>query len=358
MTGGIYVHIPFCRSRCAYCSFYSISTGKLPKTAEFGTAIIAHLDSFGKIDPFPVNSVYFGGGTPSLFPATFFSRILDMLSQRFSLTKEVEVTIEMNPEDADTQYLTSLKQAGINRISIGVQSADDQILKTLNRRHSAETAILAIKNARSEFQNVSCDLIIGVKGESEDEKKILRQLPLTELSHISVYMLDGEKNRPFSATDDHTANLYLKLCDFLEYSGFHQYEISNFARQGMESVHNRHYWKGDPYIGLGPSAHSLLYPFRIWDHSGIKRFLSGDFRRGKMKYNRKMFVSEMLMLGLRLREGIKAADFSARFGTDLFREFGWLCDRFPGYVIRDKAGIRLSRPGMLVSNEIFQELLQ
>ncbi len=360
MNGGIYIHVPFCRSRCAYCSFYSISTAAFHlDVPEFTAALTAHLDSFGEQESsFTVNSIYFGGGTPSLLPASFFAEFIERLSKRFSFAEKPEITIELNPEDAKPDYLRSLKQAGLNRISIGIQSTDDGILKTLNRTHSVGTAILAVENTMSVFQNVSCDLIIGVKDESEDEERILQPLPLTKLSHLSVYMLDGKKNRWLSEADDHTANLYLKICDFLERSGLIQYEISNFARPGMESVHNLHYWMGDPYIGVGPSAHSFLYPFRIWDHSGLTRFMSGDFKRGEMKYEKEMFVREMVMLGLRLRSGIKHADFSSRFGIDFFREFEWLSNKFPGFVIRDDTGISLSRQGMLLSNEIFQELIR
>ncbi len=357
MNGGIYVHVPFCRSRCRYCSFYSVSGSSVPETDEFSTALIHHFHSFQLPVSIVFNSLYFGGGTPSMMPASFFAETLDRLSGMLRISKTPEITVEMNPEDISTDYLKSLKSAGINRVSIGVQSTNNIILKKLGRSHTARKAIKGIQQARSVFNNVSCDLIIGIEGEDIFADMIMNSLPVSALSHLSLYMLDGEKNRHLAAADDHTADLYLDLCDFLEGVGLRQYEISNFALPGMESVHNLHYWTGNPYIGLGPSAHSFLYPFRMWDQSGLKRFMKGEFRRGQLEYDRNKFVREMVMLALRLRQGAEQHEFKTRYNISLLREFGWLAEKFPGFVILDKTGISLSREGMLVSNEIFQELV-
>ncbi|NOY23785.1 MAG: coproporphyrinogen III oxidase family protein [Acidobacteria bacterium] len=357
MNGGIYVHIPFCQSRCRYCSFYSITGRNFPDSGEYARAIISHLNSFEMMEPIDVSTIYFGGGTPSLMPASFFSEVIEGVSASVSLTENLEISIEMNPEDVVPDYLGSLKQAGINRVSIGVQSTDDSILRKLNRTHDAKQAVSAVLTARSIFTNVSCDVIIGIEGEANEGNRILKTLPFGELSHLSLYMLDGAKNNHLAAESDHTADLYMELCRQLENHGLKQYEISNFARPNMESIHNLHYWKGDPYIGLGPSGHSLLYPFRIWDHSGLDRFMKGQFRKGRMKYDKKTFVREMVMLALRLRKGARQEDFKERYGIDLLMEFGWLCSKFPGFVRCDGEGISLSRKGMLVSNEIFQELV-
>jgi len=358
MNGGIYIHVPFCRSRCAYCSFYSVTGTEMPDAGEYARAIINRLSSFEIPESIKFNSLYFGGGTPSIMPASFFGEMIEKISQSVPLTEDLEITVEMNPEDVLPDYLNSLKQVGINRISIGVQSTDDSVLQKLNRSHTSEQAVSAILTAAKFFSNVSCDLIIGITGESEMASNILNKLPIAELSHLSLYMLDGKKNDRLAAESDHTADLYMKLCGRLENYGLKQYEISNFAREGMESVHNLHYWRGNPYIGLGPSAHSLLYPFRIWDHSGLDRFLKGEFKSGRMEYSKSLFVKEMVMLALRLCEGARQADFKKRYGIDLLREFGWLCSKFPEFVRCDGNGISLSRKGMLVSNEIFQELVQ
>lgn len=358
MNGGIYIHVPFCRSRCAYCSFYTFTGGNFPDSGEYARAIKHHLSSFNIMEPTVFNTMYFGGGTPSLMPASFFGEMIESISQSVPLTEDLEITVEMNPEDVLPDYLNSLKQVGINRISIGVQSTDDSVLQKLNRSHTARQAVSAILTARSVFQNISCDLIIGIEGEADEGHRILKTLPLGALSHLSLYMLDGAKNKRLADAGDHTADLYIELCNELEIHGLKQYEISNFARQGMESIHNLHYWKGTPYIGLGPSAHSLLYPFRIWDHSGLDRFLKGEFKTGRTEYEKTTFIREMVMLALRLCEGARQADFKKRYGIDLLREFGWLCSKFPEFVRCNGNGISLSRKGMLVSNEIFQELLQ
>lgn len=358
MNGGVYVHVPFCRSRCAYCSFYTFTGKNFPDSGEYARAIKHHLSSFNIMEPTVFNTIYFGGGTPSLMPASFFGEMIESISQSVPLTEDLEITVEMNPEDVLPDYLNSLKQVGINRISIGVQSTDDSVLQKLNRSHTSEQAVSAILTAAKFFSNVSCDLIIGITGESEMASNILNKLPIAELSHLSLYMLDGKKNDRLAAESDHTADLYMKLCGRLENYGLKQYEISNFAREGMESVHNLHYWRGNPYIGLGPSAHSLLYPFRIWDHSGLDRFLKGEFKSGRMEYSKSLFIKEMVMLALRLCEGARQADFKKRYGIDLLKEFSWLCSKFPEFVRCDRNGISLSRKGMLVSNEIFQELVQ
>ncbi|NOZ12837.1 MAG: radical SAM family heme chaperone HemW [Acidobacteria bacterium] len=357
MNGGIYVHVPFCRSRCRYCSFYSVTGGTVPGPQEYAEALIRHFRSFQLPVPIAFNTVYFGGGTPSLMPASFFARVLDILSGMLQKNTISEITVELNPEDISTDYLKSLKSVGVNRISIGVQSTDDKILQKLGRSHTAEKAEEAVKQARSVFNNVSCDLIIGIEGEKTSADIILGSLPLAALSHLSLYMLDGEKNRKLAAGEDHTADLYMDVCVLLEEAGLSQYEISNFARAGMESVHNLHYWTGNSYIGLGPSAHSFLYPYRIWDRSGLNRFMKGEFREGREHYTRNAFVSEMVMLSLRLRRGAKQREFKERYHIDLFGRFGWLAEKFPHYVIQDQDGISLSREGMLVSNEIFQELI-
>ena len=358
MNGGVYVHVPFCRSRCAYCSFYSVARGNLPDSGKYARAIIHHLSSFNIKESKDFNTIYFGGGTPSLMPTSFFSEVIEGISQSVPLAEKLEITIEMNPEDVVPDYLKSLKQIGINRISIGVQSTDDAILQKLNRSHTANQAISAILTARSVFPNISCDLIIGIEGEADEGHRVLKDLPLEMLAHLSLYMLDGAKNKRFAADSDHTADLYIELCNELESNGLKQYEISNFARPGMESIHNLHYWNGNPYIGLGPSAHSLLYPFRIWDRSGLDRFLKGELKTGHTEYDKTDFIREMVMLALRLREGARQADFKKRYGIDLLREFQWLCSKFPEFIRCDGKGISLSRKGMLVSNEIFQELIQ
>ncbi len=357
MNGGIYVHVPFCRSRCRYCSFYSVTGKEIPNSKKYAQLIIEHLNLFEITESIEFNTIYFGGGTPSLMSASFFREVIQGVCKTVPMAGELEISIEMNPEDLIPDYLKSLKDAGINRISIGVQSTDDAILQKLNRSHNAKQAILAIHTAKSVFPNVSCDLIIGIEGESGEGYRILNSLPLEALSHLSLYMLDGVKNNHLAADADHTADLYMDICAELESCGLNQYEISNFSRQGMESVHNLHYWTGDPYIGLGPSAHSLLYPFRIWDHSGLDRFVKSDFKTGRMEYSQDVFVREMVMLALRLSKGAKQVEFENRYDIDLLEKFSWLCDKFPGFVVCKQDGMSLSRKGMLVSNEIFQELV-
>lgn len=269
----IYIHIPFCKSKCNYCSFYSIPTSELKSKQYAGllTKEIKITSEKYSLEGSHINSMYFGGGTPSIMPISFFSNLMNYIQKNFKINENAEITAEINPESGDFKKLSDLKLLGINRLSIGAQSFNDTVLKTAGRIHNKKDTYNAVSNAKKAgFENISLDLIIGLPGQTKnillsDIEQILDICP----KHISAYMLSIEKGTQFYKiynrkndagfiTDEKIAEYYEALCAILCKSGYGRYEISNFAKAGYESRHNINYWNRDEYLGLGPSASSFL----------------------------------------------------------------------------------------------------
>ena len=265
---GVYIHIPFCASKCAYCDFYSLADCEklMPK---YHSALIEHIRaSTVQLQEYFVDTVYFGGGTPSFYGARKLMEIFNELKRCGLVYKTAEVTVECNPDSMKRRDLSILLEAGVNRLSIGVQSANDDILKIIGRRHNWLQAETAMKNARIEgFENVSLDLIYGLPSQTKtDWADTLAKAIALKPEHISCYGLKLEKgtpmysykDSPFLPDDDEQADMYLYAVETLERFGYRQYEISNFAQRGKESRHNLNYWHLRDYIGFGPGAHSFL----------------------------------------------------------------------------------------------------
>jgi len=319
---GIYVHIPFCHSKCHYCNFFSLATTKYRE--EMQMAILQEIKLKHKQLPVKqVQSIYFGGGTPSLFPASFYHRFFAELKKYFRIADEAEITIEANPEDITNQYLEALPRE-INRISIGVQSFLDKELKLLGRKHSASTALNAIKliNA-SHINNLSIDFIYGIPGSTEDE---MRQnwecLNGFDIQHLSAYALTIEsgtaldylrrKERFRSATDEHYEMDYHLMRKYAKHYGFEHYEISNFAKKGFQARHNSAYWSGEPYLGLGPSAHSFTGKIRSWNISAVKSYIDaiaiGQAKTEQEELSSNDRFNELIMTGLRTAKGVSISN--------------------------------------------------
>jgi oxygen-independent coproporphyrinogen-3 oxidase len=329
---GLYIHIPFCLSKCGYCSFYSVeSLHLIPEyIASLNQEIKQYRNIFSSFD-----TVYFGGGTPSLLTPNQLTQILASIYKYFNITADAEITLEANPGDLSFSYLKALRATGINRLNIGVQSFNDKILKLLGRRHSAKEAISSINAARtSGFHNLGIDLIYGVHGLGiKSWKKTLEQAVAFLPEHISCYQLSlAEKTslykeynlKGWRLPDEKTElKLFLATDEELTGAGYIHYEVSNFARKdAFKSRHNQKYWQHTPYLGLGPSANSFLNNKRWWNKTSVIKYIE-DTTSGKMPLENSEMLSteqlqlETLFLGLRTKAGINLKKFQTRFGVDL-----------------------------------------
>ncbi len=350
---GIYIHIPFCESKCPYCDFYSI----VPTSSRELDEYIISLKQYIKTSPYSgeVDSIYFGGGTPSLMGADRLGQIVKEIKSSFNVSSEAEITLEANPSSIDD--FEGYLKAGFNRISYGVQSTNDSTLKLLGRRHSAKEAFSAVNNAREAgFSNISVDLMAGVPNTSlEDLSKDIDKLTSLPISHISVYLLKLEEGTVFKKRyndldDDFLSDSYILLCDKLKALEFEHYEISNFCKEGKKSRHNLKYWQLENYLGIGPSAHSFIDGKRFYFDSDLNKFLNScwndiilDGEGGDEE--------EKIMLSLRLSEGI---DISL-LGEKAKRKLP-LFER-EGLVEMVDNRISLTTKGYLMSNSIISELI-
>ncbi len=362
---GLYLHIPFCEKKCKYCDFYSsFVTEEL--LDNYTSALIKSIKKWGGKFRRPINTVYFGGGTPSLLSHRLIT-VLNAVYENFSVTENAEVTLELNPCGDVEGILKYAKKAGINRLSIGMQSGMDTELKTLGRTHSVNDTVNTVRLARDlEFRNISLDIMLGLPFSSNETlMKSLNLLKELSPEHISAYILKIEQNTALFRDkeslnlpcDDDIAEQYLLMCDFLKQNGYEHYEISNFCKKGTESRHNIKYWQGAEYLGLGPSAHSYFDGKRYYYPRDLKAFIKGnepvfDGTGGTM--------DEYIMLSLRLKEGISFKNFESKFGYPLPITFIEKCRQLEKteYINLTDKNISLTDSGMLISNTIITELLE
>lgn len=323
MAVGIYLHIPFCKSRCRYCDFFS--TTLLARRHEYVDALLREIEQRRGEMHAGIRTIYFGGGTPSLLETADIRRILDALLSPLGdeHTDPVEVTLEANPGDLTTDKLRALRAIGINRLSVGIQSFDDNLLQRIGRRHTAAQAVRAVQEARDAgFTNISIDLIYGLPTQTMAlwEQDIHIALSLRP-EHISCYCLSYENDTALTrmlergeitAIDDDTENrMYDRLCDLLRNHGYEHYEVSNFALPGFYSQHNSSYWNHTPYVGLGAGAHSFDGSTRSWNPDDldiyINNILARSLQRESERLDAEALHTEQIMLGLRTAQGIPAA---------------------------------------------------
>ncbi len=353
---GIYIHVPFCIRKCPYCDFYSCENS-LHKRDAYVQAVCRNLRHYG--DGTAVDTIYFGGGTPSLLTPLHIEEILYTAGEAFTL-REPEITMEVNPGAVTEDILIEYRRAGVNRISIGVQDLHDDALKSLGRLHTAQQAIDTVHAARNAgFDNISCDLMIGTKGQTSDRLSVtMEKLTALPIKHISAYLLKIEDGTPYAKQkmqadvpdEDEAADLYLQMVRFMEEKGFCQYEISNFARKGFESRHNCRYWKCQPYLGIGAAAHSCM-DTRFYVPSDIDKFIEAERQTEVIDDEKPCTMEERIMLGLRLSEGIPEEwlDESQMQKVRCFAKNGLM-------KISD-GSVRFTPAGFLVSNGVLAEIL-
>lgn len=344
---GIYIHIPFCVRKCDYCDFYSVP-GRDGRMDEYLHALEVHIaESAPQAELYTVNTIYFGGGTPTFFGAERLARLLQIVRKQFNVSKDCEITVECNPDSADQDTLLTLKKAGVNRLSMGVQSAQDKELEEIGRVHSFAQATRAFQRARDAgFDNISLDLIYGLPDQTmESWKESVEALLKLNPEHLSCYGLKLEQGTPLyerreqeqMADDDTQADMYLWMVERLKNAGYGQYEISNFARPGRQSCHNLKYWMGEEYIGFGPSAHSYFGQQRYSFVRDLDAYVKGVLYNGKIldestRINRREMGKEYLMLRMRTIWGVEENEYRERFYLNFrpleerFREYesyGW-----------------------------------
>lgn len=370
-TAGVYLHTPFCLRKCRYCDFYSVS-GALSQKDDYTTALCREIAAEGDcVRSLPVDSIYFGGGTPTLLGGENLIRILCAVRDRFPVCEDAEITFEMNPATADLETLRALRAAGFNRVSLGVQSACDEELKALGRVHTAKEAMEAADLCRrAGFDELSMDVMYALPGQTIDSfDRTLTQVLSCAPTHLSAYGLIIEPGTPFYAErdtlplpgDDAEADLYALCCERMKSAGFLHYEISNYALPGHMCRHNLRYWHRLPYYGFGPSAHSLRGHLRYENAADLPAYLKDPLsqRRTEEILTPASEAREYVMLGLRLSEGISLAAYEKMAGKSLTagRE-AFLSDCLrAGYITLDRDRLALTEKGFYLSNSLICGLL-
>ena len=370
---GIYIHIPFCASKCAYCNFYSLA-GSDKLMAPYQSAVLKHIEEYSaQLDGYLIDTVYFGGGTPSHFGASRLVSILNTLKKHGHVLLNSEVTVEINPGGITKEELIKLRRAGFNRLSVGVQCASDTMLKSLGRMHTFADAEETVSNGRQAgFDNISIDIIYGLPSQNKDSwAETVAKAAALKAEHVSCYGLKIEegtqlyifKDSPFLPDDDAQADMYLYAVEMLARFGYKQYEISNFARRGFESKHNLKYWLGDEYIGFGPGAHSYVGQCRYSFIEDIEKYIERvTLGQVVVEYSEEMSdfenAGEYLMLRLRTIHGISEQEYyniyrlKMDFVLELLRKY-----ESNGWALFKDGRWRFTPKGFMLSNTLIGKLL-
>lgn len=392
----LYVHVPFCQTKCPYCDFNTYA-GIESLIPAYVSALRREVELWGELLQRPrTSTVFLGGGTPSYLPERELKRVLASIFSAFELTPDAEITMEANPGDLSPEVLGRFRDSGVNRLSIGVQSLDDSMLQTLGRRHSAKDAIQSVIEATNAgFANLNVDLMFGLPNQQLSiwEETLRRVLDL-HTTHVSAYALTVEPNTPFGAMsrsgkmplpdEDLAAEMYLLTCERLESAGFGHYEISNWARPGFESRHNLAYWRSAPYLGVGPGAHSYLPQLhaRFWNIRSPRTYvnrLAGAEELAALTEAQippecmsalgivdsveagttTSELADALMMGLRLRDGVSIQAIASRFGADLRTTHRRPIADLAAAGLLEEDGDRLKIPhkSWIVGNEVFERMV-
>ena len=368
-TLGLYIHIPFCKAKCAYCDFYSLAHSE-EKMDAYMAALLRHLEEVApRAAGMQVDTVYFGGGTPSYLGAARLCRILQTVLRRYDVARDAEITLEANPDSAgDWKELRRLRRAGFNRLSLGVQSTDDALLRRIGRVHTYEQVQQAVKAARqAKFTNLSLDLIYGLPGQTmEDWQRTLADAVALGPEHLSCYGLKLEEGTPLwqqrqtltLPDDDAQADMYLYTVAALGEMGYEQYEISNFAKPGKASRHNLKYWNMEEYAGFGPGAHSDFGGVRYGYVRDVDSYIAGKLVLSESENDSTLARDyEYVMLSLRTAAGIDRQNFEKRY-RQRFQPMETLFEQYEkaGLALPTEGGWRLTPKGFLVSNSIIAAL--
>ncbi len=371
---GIYIHIPFCRQRCNYCDFYKIVNTSLQQKF---LSILKEEVKVRKnyLQNENVETIYFGGGTPSVLSSSELEDILVLLKNKFKVNSDAEITFETNPDDLTPDYLSGIRQAGINRLSVGIQSFQDNHLKIMNRRHTATQAIKAIEDAaKAGFNNISADLIYGLPGLSSQEwEESLKQVFSLPVQHLSAYHLTYHEGTTFynwlkngtlkELNEKASVNQFNALIDLSVKNGYEHYEISNLAKNNLYSRHNTSYWMGKKYLGLGPSAHSFDGSSRQWNISNVEQYILAFekqmdyFEKEELSENDKF--NEYILTRIRTKWGVSLSVVNQQFGAD---KENYLIEQIQKYkntetVVLQNGILSLTRKGFFISDEIMADLM-
>lgn len=373
VMAGIYIHIPYCRKACHYCNFHFSTT--LHSKNEFLQCLLQEIaEQKNYLKGQQIDTIYFGGGTPSVLTEIELSQILNQIRTHFSLGDKIEYTLEANPDDLSKEYLRMLARQGINRLSIGVQSFFDEDLTFMNRSHSADQAKNVIEAAQQEgIKNLSVDLIFGFSLLS-DEKLMynLHQVIDRQVPHVSCYAMTVEPRTALAhmiqskkvedVNPEQSARQFELVSDTLQKAGYEHYEISNYGKPGLHALHNSNYWKGVSYLGLGPSAHSFNGLSRRWNVSNNQQYISrihmNEIAYEEETLTRIQQVNELIMISLRMQSGIEVKKLKDLMTPEEWLQFEHHSDEFilQNKLIRDKNYLRLSSNGRLFADFIASEL--
>ncbi len=369
---GIYIHIPFCKSKCPYCDFYSERCNR-DVIEKYVDALIDEINTLRRSKNYlpedfksqQVSTLYFGGGTPSILEGVDFEKLINAVKSNFNLTSDAEITVEVNPASDIESLIPYFKKTGVNRISLGMQSAVDEERKILGRisdKNRIKSVIELLKN--NGIRNISLDIMLGVPNQTRDSlKETLEFIKECDIPHISAYMLKIEegtffckhKERYNFPSEDLTCDLYEDCCDYLESSGFVHYEISNFALPGYQSRHNVKYWTLENYLGIGAAAHSFVNGKRFFFDDELQGFINGEKAVFDSYGNT---VQEYIMLRLRLKEGLNITELRQKFGDEAADH---VTQKLPQlinhqFITYSDNTVSLTRNGFLISNVIINEL--
>lgn len=365
---GLYIHIPFCLKKCKYCDFNSFTFSCEDKKS-YLSALFQQMEQYKgeKID-----TVFIGGGTPTSLTAEEISLLLGKINATFEIQKDCEFTVEMNPKTVDREKLLALKNGGVNRLSVGVQSFDDIELEKIGRIHTGSDAIETVKLIKEcGFENFSIDLMSALPGQTMDTfRKNLEVALSLGTTHISCYSLILEEGTPLYEEyirgeinlpdEDVEREMYDYAVEFLKENGYERYEISNFAKAGYQSAHNIKYWQCDEYIGIGLSAHSYIDGVRFSNTHDFDNYIDGDFTKyNEEKLTKNDMMSEFMYMGLRMDAGVSKQEFKNRFGEDIDQIFSAPLEKFMamGMIEENDGFYRISEKGISVSNSIMCEFI-
>jgi oxygen-independent coproporphyrinogen-3 oxidase len=372
-VAGLYIHIPFCKSRCSYCDFFS-TTDETRVDAFIDVLRLEAESRKGEVDE-PVKTVYFGGGTPSRLQVKHLDAIFETLYRYYPIEPTAEVTLEANPDDLTEGYLMLLAQQPVNRLSLGVQSFNDQELRFLSRRHTAQEATDAVKRAQEQgFHNISIDLIYGLPGQTEEvwQENLNRAIGL-QVPHLSAYHLIYEEKTPMHTLlqtgkitpvdEESSTTMFAMLIDWMTQNDFIHYEVSAFGKEGFFSQHNSAYWRGEKYLGLGPSAHSFDGDSRSWNVASITEYIHG-VRSGEPYCDREHLsptdhYNELILTGLRTTWGVNLPELKYRFGEELHRYCLKNAQKYINQklLVTEKEVLKLTRDGLFISDGIMSDLM-
>lgn len=374
-TAGIYIHIPFCTKKCGYCDFNAYSGYKDATKSRYVDALCREIETRSTLNT-RIPTIFFGGGTPTVLSASDLVRILNVVRQNFDVDSEAEISTEANPSDADETYLQTLRDAGFNRLSFGVQTFNDRLLQTIDRLHTGQDAVTAIKKAKAAgFSNISIDLMFGLPRQTlADLDRSLDAAFDLDVPHLSIYGLIVEEKTPFYArrergklplpSENVETAMFARAMERTAQAGYRRYEISNYARPGFESQHNQIYWRNEPYFGFGAGAAAYIDGVRSLNEKHPIRYAELALAGKDPTVERESLtpadtMGETMMVGLRLAEGVDLARFAERFGIQAEEQFSEAVARQIKNGLLESTGshLRLTKHGVFLASEVMTEFV-